>query len=91
MVAFTAGEHIDHGQKGIGVHVVLPAYLGYGLIAKSVGYAKPAHDKEQGIIVADQVTHLVCGRILVLFEHDCKDKKKIVPRTFDVLRCLVIG
>jgi len=80
-VPFAANKHIDYGQKGIGVHVVLPAYFFYGLFTKAVGYAKAAHDKKHGIIVADQVTHLVRCRILVLVEHDCKGKKKIVPRT----------
>ena len=80
MVASAAGKYIDHRQKGVGVHIVLQAYFPYGLFAKAMRYAKAAHDKKHGIIVADQVTHFIGCGILLLFVHVCKDKKKKGPR-----------
>jgi len=61
--------HIDHGEEGRRIDLVLGAHLGDGLVAESQSDSEAAHHLQNRVSVADQIAHPVLARVSAISIH----------------------
>ena len=63
------GQKVDYREKGVCIHLMLPAYFADAFFSKAQGDAEAAHDKHHRIVFADQVAHFVILLIYSICVH----------------------